>query len=169
MPAPPFGNFPKIHLIWYCHPSLTVITLFWDSATIEARNNHQGHNKGGGYFELNIPKDTRGKELELPSWEPVKMVYGWVGLPRIALRAGHPVDERGEDIECVAHCANNQAKDCVSDRSWEGCWTDRAHLFKEMVYEHPGKHRGEKESRIVMVHIEHPAHRPERNIVQSPS
>ena len=42
-------------------------------------------------------------------------------------------------------------------------------LFKEMVYEHPSKHGGEEESRIVMVDIEHPAHRPERNIVQSPS
>ena len=60
-------------------------------------------------FELNVPKDTRGKALELPSWEPVKMVYGWVGLPRVALGAGHPVDERGEDVECVAHCAHNQA------------------------------------------------------------
>ena len=88
---------------------LTFITLFWDSATIEARNTQVGHNKGGGYLVIKISKDTMGKALELPSWEPVKMVYGWVGLPRVALCAGHPVDEGGEDVECVAHCAHDQA------------------------------------------------------------
>ena len=47
--------------------------------------------------------------LELPCGEPVEMVYGGVGLPGITLGARHPVHQRGEKVESVAHSANNQA------------------------------------------------------------
>ena len=42
-------------------------------------------------------------------------------------------------------------------------------LFKKVVNEDPGKHGGEEQGRIVMVNIEHPAHRPEWYVMKSPS
>ena len=48
-------------------------------------------------------------ESELPCGEPVEMVYGGVCLPGIAFVAWHPVHQRGENVECVADGANNQA------------------------------------------------------------
>ena len=47
--------------------------------------------------------------LELPCGEPVEMVYGGVSLPGIAFGARHPVHQRGEKVESVAHGANDQA------------------------------------------------------------
>ena len=46
---------------------------------------------------------------------------------------------------------------------------DDKNLFKKVVNEHPSKHGGEEEGGVVMVNIEHPAHRPERNVMKSPS
>ena len=43
------------------------------------------------------------------------------------------------------------------------------HLFKKVVYEHPSEHGGEEKGWIVMVNIEHPAHRPEWYVMKSPS
>ena len=42
-------------------------------------------------------------------------------------------------------------------------------LFKKIVNEDPSKHGGEEEGGIVMVNIEHPAHRPEGYVMKSPS
>ena len=91
-------------------------------------------------------------------------------LPRVACRTV-PDREAGQRRHICFRILLDQFDKAYS------CWShianhdhdDDEDLFKKVVYEHPSEHGGEEKGGIVMVNIEHPAHRPEWYVMKSPS
>ena len=60
-------------------------------------------------------------------------------------------------------------QDAVEDGGLDVLGEDATEPVEEVVQQHPGQHGGEEQGGVVVVHVQHPAHRPEGDVVQGPA